>query len=118
MKPHFSSAETPAPHRGLRRLQIGAELAGNHGSRALDADGVLFDGVCCDRDRARTHAELAQRPARLLGQRDNSRHCRHSFHSVCLDPRIRTMVAELWIAAFAVTGLARRGATDTASSAS
>jgi len=102
MKPHFSSAETPALHRGLRRLQIGAELAGNHGSRALDADGVLFDDVCCDRDRARTHAELAQRPARLLGQRDNSRHCRHSFHSICLDPRIRTMVA----------GPARSGALD------
>jgi hypothetical protein len=31
--------------------------------------------------------------AGFLGQRDNSRHCRYSFHSVCLDPWIRTMVA-------------------------
>ena len=45
------------------------------------------------RDRARTHAELAQRPQRPLGQRGDGRHCRHSFHSVRLDPRIRTVVA-------------------------
>ena len=83
----------PALHRSLWCLQVGEEFAGNHGSRALDADGVLFGGACCDRDRARTHAELAQRPARLLGQRGDGRHCRHSFHSVRLDPRIRTVVA-------------------------
>lgn len=55
--------------------------------------GVLSGGVCYHCDRARDHAQLAQRPARLLGQRRDRRHRRHSFHSIRLDPRIRAVVA-------------------------
>jgi len=80
-------------HCSIQRIQTGAELAGHHGSGAPDADSVLSRGICDRRDYICGDSELAQRPVRLLGQRDNGRHCRRPIHSLCIGPRLFALVA-------------------------